>query len=380
MSEQDFEVDGLWREWGAQQRDTATLVRIPVERLTSAGPRRRPVAAMLCAAAVVLVLAAAIAIFAVHAHPGAHPQPTAGATLPPVPAGDRLVDFHGLTIDIPAEWPINATRCGIPTRDTVVFPGVLDSCLAGAHPGTTSVTFEDGVDTFWLPHAVNHAVEVGGRPAMRRAGAVARSHVIVIVVPTLSATVVISAPTAARADALAATASVANTDPNGCAARDAGTLTLPTGRPPARAGADRQLIPGHPDRVALCRYVGGLLEQGATTTAGQRASLIGALNSLPAGLSRARASSYADTACANPDSAPGPILGAPGDLDSEAYVVLVSYPSGPGVTITARLGLCRDLGASNGTRTGQRTFGLIGALTASVGNADGFPGHVHPAG
>ena len=45
-----------------------------------------------------------------------------------------------------------------------------------------------------------------------------------------------------------------------------------------------------------------------------------------------------------------------------------------------RLGLCGDLGASNGTRTGQLTQALAERLVAAAGNSQGWPGDVRPAG
>jgi len=48
-----------------------------------------------------------------------------------VPPGTRLVGMNGIAVEVPISWGVNETRCGQPTRDTVVFERGLTgrSCL-----------------------------------------------------------------------------------------------------------------------------------------------------------------------------------------------------------------------------------------------------------
>jgi hypothetical protein len=59
--------------------------------------------------------------------------------------------------------------------------------------------------------------------------------------------------------------------------------------------------------------------------------------------------------------------------------VTATYDTGPDVVVLARLGQCGDLGASNGTRTGQRTDALAAQLVSAAGESVGYPGAVGPA-
>jgi RNA polymerase sigma-70 factor (ECF subfamily) len=93
---------------------------------------------------------------------------------------------------------------------------------------------------------------------------------------------------------------------------------------------------------------------------------------------RADPEHYDPSVCRSPVTAVGSLTGPPAE-DSAAYLIRADYASGPSVTVVVRLGLCGDLGASNGTRTGQRPTELAEWLSRIAGSWGGFPSDVHPA-
>jgi len=135
------------------------------------------------------------------------------------------------------------------------------------------------------------------------------------------------------------------------------------------------LVPGQPTRIAVCRYMSGLVEQSAVLSDAAARALVSVLDALPTGVSVADPTTYLPSLCATA----GSTSRTGGDaMDREAYVVRADYPSGPSVTVVIRLGLCGDLGASNGTHTGQREDTLLQAMFEVAGNASGAPGRVKP--
>jgi hypothetical protein len=269
------------------------------------------------------------------------------------PAGMRPVTFHGLTFDVPEDWGLNRTQCGSPVADTVVLPGIQPACLELPAPRVSTLTFT------WSSNRTGGVpIHLDGHPAVRYT----RPNMVEFVVPDLHAVAAITSPSPAIVRKVAGTASVTARDVNGCASRRHDTAVLPTGKPAVRAGADRTLIPGHPNAVVVCRYAGGLLEQSAKVKSVAR--FVATFDHLPAGLSQAKPGARTPMACAEP---------------IDAYVVQVRYPDGPPLTVWARIAWCGKLGASNGTATGQRTDPMMTALTSAVGATSGWPGVVGPA-
>lgn len=313
---------------------------------------------------------------------GLQPNPSPGPA--PVSAGQQRIVFHGLSIDVPADWPLNARHCVTPIKDTVILPGPVFDCMSTIHPAVTSVEFTDG-PLDWLRDTLTDvrtsATSVDGQPATRLAGQdpdASQPYVIALNVPSLPAQVVIRSPQQAIAQALADSLAIADVDPNGCASRHARLGVLPTSQPPARPEADSTVVPGTPTGVTICRYEAGLLEQSTSLDAADRTSLVKLLNSLPTGLSQLMPKSYSPTICRNPASAPGSLTGLTA-LDSEAYLIHVLYQSGPTLDVVVRLGRCGMLGASNGTRTGQLTMDMQ-RLMIMAGSTQGMPEHLQPAG
>lgn len=180
------------------------------------------------------------------------------------------------------------------------------------------------------------------------------------------------------ARSLAATLTITDTDSSGCPTRATNTSVLPKGGKPSRAGAADALIPPTRNRITVCRYVATLLEQSSSLDARHRVAFIAALNGLPRGLSRANTDTCLPELCRRPSTDPGSSNG-PTATDGEAYVITATYDMGPTVTVIARLNLCGDLGASNGTRTGQRTDDLVDQLIGAAGNSQGWSGSIHTA-
>lgn len=380
----DDELDARLRAWGLAGRDLGPQIRMPAGAVGLARHRSRLLPA-LAGAAVVLAVAGGITAVQLSSSGGGHqvaPGTGAGSAAgtndaPPVPAGTQRVVFHGLAIDVPAGWPLNATSCGTPQGDTVVLPGAVLACLSASHPSVTSVEFKDS-DRFQADGKAGSAISVGGKAASRLTGFLGNGmYVVTVSVPSLSAQVVITSPKQTEAEALAATLTVVSADQNGCSAQDAGLGALPIPRGSARDGADRELVPGAPTDVTICRYVGGWIEQSTTLDGSQQAALVSLLNGLPPGLSRADSSTYDPKLCRRPATSPGSVSGETAS-DSEAYLIQASYPSGPSVDVAVRLGLCGNLGASNGSRTGQRTQALGMQLGKLAGESVGWPGDVHP--
>jgi hypothetical protein len=370
MNDEEPEIDERLRVWARAQRSSAPDVAVRVERLAESHGRMMP---MLAAAAAVLAVAGGITAVKLTDRESASHHSDATT-----PAGDQQIVFHGLAIDVPQSWPLNAMRCGQPIRDTVVLPGPVDLCgSTGPPPAFTSVQFGEGGLDGPPGTLTEHAGEtsVAGETATRASGWSSTLYVIAVTVPALSASVTISSPAQATAEALAATLTVVDRDSNGCQAHASNVSALPTGESPIRPGAQESLIPGTPMGLTVCRYVRGLVEQSSSLDAQARESLLDVVNSLPEGLSRADPKDYLPELCSGSPSSStlnGHLM------DSEAYVIRADYASGPSVTVVVRLGLCGDLGASNGTRTGQRQDSLLEPLLRAAGETVGIPGKVLP--
>jgi hypothetical protein len=305
-------------------------------------------------------------------------QPAAPLQAPP---GRRPVTFHGLAIDVPTTWGLNATRCGGPLRDTVILPGAVAACGVTRVPKVTSVEFvERQVPDLrsTLTDARSSTFVLDGQPATRLVGRRDGLVVIAVTVPSVSAQVVITSPKSALAQSLAATLTITAADANGCPTHAPNTSALPTRERASRSGAADSLIPGTPRQVTVCRYLATLIEQSTRLDARHRATFVATLNALPAGLSRADPKTYVPEICRQPATSAGSVDDLTA-MDSEAYLVTATYETGPDVVVLVRLGQCGDLGASNGTRTGQRTDALAEQLVSAAGESVGYPGAVGPA-
>jgi hypothetical protein len=266
-------------------------------------------------------------------------------------------------------------------RDTVILPGAVASCAIPRPASVTSVEFvEDqfrGLDGTLIEPETS-TFTVAGERATRLVGQRDGTFVIAVTVRAVSAQVVIMSPRRDFAQSLAAMLTITNADSNGCPVHASNASILPTGRKPSRAGAADALIPGMPSQVTACQYLATLIEPSSRLDAPHRGAFVAALDALPRGLSRTDTNAYLPVPCRRPGTAEGSLTGQDA-MDSEAYVVIADYETGPAVIVVARLGVCGDLGASNGTRTGQRTDALADQFTAAAGNSEGYSGAIHPA-
>jgi len=368
--------------------------------------RRRPGLTVLAAALAVLVVGGGIGAYAAtrSATPPARSSSAATTSADPAPStsptqaaripdGYQAVTYRGLTVDVPATWPINAAACGTPLRDTVLMVGGggAAQCALVRPAGVSWVQFV-AAGQLTGPGLINTdeqatTVMIDGLRAVRTTGEAAYPgardpilHVIAISVPELIASIMIMSPSALLADSIAATVTANAQDPddNGCLLASTAASALPTGQPQSRPGAADQLIPGAPTDIAVCRYYRSLIAQSVRLDPSQRATFIATLNALPEGLSRTPTANYMPGGCRPANAEPGSFTLTDGP-DSDAYLVHVRYVSGPDVTVVARLGLCGDLGASNGSRTGQRTWDLVELLSSVAGAGTSVPQLVLPA-
>jgi hypothetical protein len=138
----------------------------------AAARRRRSYGVALAAAAAVVVTVGAVAVWPDGSSSSGDPvqvatdPPTDPAVADVPPAGHRWVGIGQAAVAVPDTWPVNATACGTPTRDTVVVDqGVIELCMRLYPAGVSSVEVraKNDVDdvSAWTPF------EVDGEPALR---------------------------------------------------------------------------------------------------------------------------------------------------------------------------------------------------------------------
>jgi hypothetical protein len=388
------DIDDALRRWAQEQTDDAPDVHVDPDRFGTG--RRRPWLAPLAAAAAVLVVAAGVLVVrpwesGSRTFDRAIPLDRHSVTPPSVSpsASTRESVFHGLAIDVPKSWPDNATQCGTPIRNTVVFPsGGTLSCLKLEPAGVTSVTWSalgghhaplasaklttlviGGFSATRSVGVVHSPTTIHGVPVNKHPSSVSTTHVVDVRVPKLSTMVTIESPSAALADGLAGTLHTRTRDPNGCNARNS-LRTLSDVRQPTKAGAESTLIPGTPSRISICRYERGFFEQGTTLSPRDLESAVRVVNALPPGLSVTNPRDYLPAVCR-----PGNRFS---DTSSELFQFQIAYPHGQTLTLAARLGYCGKLGITNGHRQGQLRMSLVRFLSPRVGVNVGVPDNVLP--
>lgn len=146
-----------------------------------AARRRRSYGVALAAAAAVVVTVGAVAVWPDGSGSGrdnapiASDSPSDPAAGDVPPAGSRWIGIGQAAIAVPDAWPVNATRCGTPTRDTVVVDvGAVELCLMPYPAGVTSVEVrpKNEVDDLlsWT------TTEVDGEEALRSPAAAGESY------------------------------------------------------------------------------------------------------------------------------------------------------------------------------------------------------------
>jgi hypothetical protein len=297
--------------------------------------------------------------------PSPEPLPTSAAIVspakPPPPkfatgdprgpdfGGWRAVGIYGLTVDIPASWPVNAAICGTPQRDTVLIePYVVPACASGRKPRVDSVTvrpYRSRVDPKLSPSA-RRAID--GHPAE----VITAGNVTTVLVPDLKAAVEIDVHDAQLAQHINNSLRVLSVDSHGCATQRPDTVQLPTGQAPHSAAARTVLVPGRSTSLTTCGYDDGRLRVGATMSGADVRKVAAALNAAPPGGSL----NLDGSECQSPRAAP-------------SYILTFGYADQQSVTVWVRIDGCGVLGASNGMVVHRRTFDVVEA----VGTASGLP-------
>ncbi|HST48741.1 hypothetical protein [Jatrophihabitans sp.] len=379
--EPDAALDARLADWGRLAR--SAVADQPVPELPAVPPRRpAPLGWQLAAGVLTVVLAAAIAVGLPRVldkdrrPPAPHGPAGNGISTAPVGPDLQVVTFHGLSITVPASWPVTGYGCSL-TSSVVELPVGAPLCLRPAHPGFTIVQFSS-VSEPMSPDKVTstRSTTISGLAATRLEGSAYLGRpAFAYVVPELHASVLVMPASGQTGQDLADSLRVDTADAHGCTSTVTDVAGMPGSATSSRAGMAEALIPGEPVSASVCRYSVGLLEQGRELSGPALRSFTDTVNALPPGLSRA--TQLGLIKCREPDS----VGSFDRELrpDSEAYRIEVRYSDGPPVVLIARLGQCGDLGISNGARTGQRTDDLMMLLIHTAGSGGGIPGAVRPA-
>lgn len=308
---------------------------------------------------------------------------------PPQAAGTKAVGLHGLTVDVPADWPIDAYICG-PTQDTVLLARFRDAC--GPPPQTvTTVDFRVLTDPEGVVEQLRgwkgavwtvRQQTISGHPATVIDGSVADGFgegrplaVRVVDVPDLQTGFEIRSRDGALADRILASTRIEAVDPaSGCVTAAVLRPELPSGQPPQLPGADRAVFPGSPTRIAVCDYALGQLEYGVAATGTKLAELQGLLTAAPSGTFRLVAADLPVGACGRPLPSGMPTKPTE-NYDAEMLQLTATYADGGTVTALGRIQTCGDLGFSNGSYAVQPTYQLALWL-AEQGLVFSIPGHL----
>ncbi len=301
--------------------------------------------------------------------------------------GLRTVSFHGVALDVPQSWSTNATRCGIPTENTVVIGnGMFDACGLSESPAVASVLFEPLFSGYVprFPPALGtdvgepsqleprptesdpgESVAVGSVPATRWTSEPTSNdpfYTVTYAVEPNDAAVVIRAPEAGTVAAIDGSLRLEDANNDGCATRSEDDLQAfpPPAGPERRPGAAAALVPDEPSAITVCRYVHALLVQSGKLTGDVMETLLAAMNGAPQGTTRPPGDSADCTFTSSDVASPVPF--------EQEYRVLVEYDDGEPLVVVVRQGLCGPLGLSNGSRTVQLTGEVAGLLGQAAGD------------
>lgn len=284
----------------------------------------------------------------------------------PAPPGMRLVAFHDVEIAVPQEWATNAVRCGrTPERDTVIFgDGVAATCMTLRRPAVSSAE----LDPLFTPSPPpSKPVVVDGVAAQRGERRLPTGNTeITLVLPASAVVLTVTSPDAALAKRIVDSAHIVAVDAAGCPTRSA-QLDPPAGIS-TQPGATQVLVPGTPANAVLCRYGDGWLGRSAAVSGDALAGLVRTLDAVPAGVT-------------GPRSPLGEAASACAEDEARGIVATFTYPSGPDLSVYARIARCRaPIGAGNGVYHVQLTWPLVRALLDLVGDDEGFvdPNQLHP--
>jgi hypothetical protein len=273
-------------EHAADAPDASVLGPRPARR-SSHRAGRRWLTAGLAAAAVVTV---SIALVALRSDPSPKPSTTT-----PLPAGFKLVSYHGIEIGVPEAIRVDTALCAPTQIDVVVVDaGIVHGCAGQAHagppPSPAGLTVVSLDSTEQYHPGLNRTLptdgptsELDGHRAFRSYPASSSVPGItgVLVVPDYGVQVTVTAPTRVGVDQILDTVRVSPVDHLGCP--DRGSTATPFDHRPADS-----LVPGRPTSVVTCHYhqfvAGGplwLTGSGVTVPAADLPALVDELNALP---------------------------------------------------------------------------------------------------
>jgi hypothetical protein len=232
------------------------------QRLLAPAPRaRRRVSRLVAPAAVAaIVVAISLAVVAISHRSTAPADPATASPVPTtVPAGKKIVSYHGIEIVVNKDLPVSTFACG-PPQSSVIFldNNVAHSCrmMTGREtspPGLTTISLT-ATDPQHGPPQRSDTASIAQTPtkvgtADAQIGFQTSTSGVrgVLVIPVVEVVVDLTTPTKASTSAVLATVRVVSPDSLGCTPHIS-SLT-PVGNP----GASR-LVPGRPVSAVACEY------------------------------------------------------------------------------------------------------------------------------
>lgn len=337
-----------------------------IAKIASRRHRRRRFSAIAVSTVLTLGALAFVVTTLTPGRSGGPPIGTSPTSMQPPTSTDQVIGYHGLTVTVPASWSINDEHCGTPQSDTVIRDtgGVL-LCLVPRPPRISSVEMVDNPG-YWLPKIQSPRTLTNPNGVQLERGTVPDRDGIAVYVPAVNVLMFVQTVTEAETGAIVDSIRLADTDPNGCAMRER-QLEPPVSYQPESSMQD-VLIPGSASAIAICHYVDNWLVSSATVTGQEMASLVSVVNELPEGFVHAPPASYEPSQCDEPASEGGEL--------GSGYILWVHEADGIAVPLWAHVGICGDLGITNGARDGQLTPEFAKALNESLHAGYVMPGRL----
>src|SRR6185437_7732231 len=166
---EDSSFEQQLRSWGTQARADAPPATMPVLPIRSRSRRLGPIGAgalLVAAAALVGTTLTALPGYLRHDHRVAAPPANSTASKS---AGNQVLTFHGLSVTVPASWPVVVgSPCRMDT-DLVILPGPTGDCsYQGLGPPVTVAAFSDGLPLGLPATATTVPIMISGVPATRQ--------------------------------------------------------------------------------------------------------------------------------------------------------------------------------------------------------------------
>jgi hypothetical protein len=257
----------------------------------------------------------------------AHPAPA------PADVDWQWMSSAGAELRVPASWVVDDGNCSTDRFSFGVARRACDATVSGARP----LVEINGID---VPKG-GQAVTIDGQsahrgrrplPGGRTQGFIRFDKLPITVTATLTDTAIL--------ERILDSLTLSDIDHVGCQTR-----VPSTGRPAASTTSTEQMIPPGATEIIACSYSRSSIQASARLDQRQKAGLVAALNSAPAG--------------ANPDRK---------CFEGPAYpiTVIARYPDRPPVTVHIRFWGCTGRGLDNGTRISHATRKVLGEVLGSL--------------